>query len=907
MKALFLSIMIIFAVCITVSAGLAEDAFAKQIQVVTARGNVFSLVDSEVGWMNNGTGGTTIITNVINNTTVINNTGAGVGFGYLPQIVIHDTPGAMMLWGNSTHAGHGAERPYMREGTLDFAGIVKQDDRSVTIPLPAFSGEYRLQGEDRLTGSNDIIEDTYSSWDNTGGWLELTGDSTIGGPNTAVARLQDYQFTRQPINITGWASPGTTVSIVSSPNDLTQHTVVGEEFAQETVPFDSYPTSDKVLYNTAYSSSSNRLQSDILADLLECRDGKTDGHTRGYRCHNFAYQSYPVDMYVDFYAKSCGAVVDSVTGRANVTYGNINHPSSNYEYTATSTALSPPVIECGSITDGYHHVTKISQNKTSTHSETYRFDSSNGMLEGTHVVEDLFHEIHGNLTLNTSDHDVHFTGTGLFEETVDARPLTYTPTTVMFTARISHTGGNNGVFANLSLEIPDGQTIDLARHSFLYSGIPSRTITETIEFHDIQINGDWTLHASSSYCRLDRPFSLGTWTLTINGVDFTGSGGRINCATTRTITASNIPNSAPTTLYNNDLYLMATGMTSDDNIVRIRGTDVVDPAQLIIRNMDPYTPYQITDNGAPIKIGMASRSGVIEIPRGEVDISMLNGPIVLTYWPDATTYDGYAHTSNEGIMFDPYNDEVVEFPWETNDPLLYVAKAYVKMTFPVDGTKLDGARISGDRGSVTYAYARGTYDAGDEVFIPIFPGARTIHLQINGEWVQSYIKDVQQNSAAVTFDSNRGDRTTASATMFATKPGVAIALVSADLGTSSSAYLITNVVDPGDGRRGSATYSECSTWPAYVSSKTSDLWQYKAAVTRSLGSAGGGSATLFVEVYHNGEYVQTVNGTTSGVSGYATRGLFSDEAEPPPPYTNPYDEPGVYQPTNIQYSHQGVW
>ena len=346
---------------------------------------------------------------------------------------------------------------------------------------------------------------------------------------------------------------------------------------------------------------------------------------------------------------------------------------------------------------------------------------------------------------------------------------------------------------------------------------------------------------------------------------------------------------------------MATGMTSDDNIVRIRGTDVVDPAQLIIRNMDPYTPYQITDNGAPIKTGMASRSGVIEISRGEVDISMLNGPIVLTYWPDATTYDGYAHTSNEGIMFDPYNDEVVEFPWETNDPLLYVAKAYVKMTFPVDGTKLDGARISGDRGSVTYAYARGTYDAGDEVFIPIFPGARTIHLQINGEWVQSYIKDVQQNSAAVTFDSNRGDRITASATMFATKPGVAIALVSADLGTSSSAYLITNVVDPGDGRRGSATYSECSTWPAYVSSKTSDLWQYKAAVTRSLGSAGGGSATLFVEVYHNGEHVQTVNGTTSGVSGYATRGLFSDEAEPPPPYTNPYDEPGVYKPTNIQY------
>ena len=58
-----------------------------------------------------------------------------------------------------------------------------------------------------------------------------------------------------------------------------------------------------------------------------------------------------------------------------------------------------------------------------------------------------------------------------------------------------------------------------------------------------------------------------------------------------------------------------------------------------------------------------------------------------------------ARTQTEGaILFDPYNDAVVEFPWKPDDPLLYVARAYVKLTVPVDDTEFGGARLVNEHG-----------------------------------------------------------------------------------------------------------------------------------------------------------------------------------------------------------------
>ena len=54
---------------------------------------------------------------------------------------------------------------------------------------------------------------------------------------------------------------------------------------------------------------------------------------------------------------------------------------------------------------------------------------------------------------------------------------------------------------------------------------------------------------------------------------------------------------------------------------------------------------------------------------------------------------------------------------------MYVAKAYVRMTIPVDDMSLDGIRLYNKAGQhVSYPHLTGTYDSGDEVFVPIFLG-----------------------------------------------------------------------------------------------------------------------------------------------------------------------------------------
>ena len=48
------------------------------------------------------------------------------------------------------------------------------------------------------------------------------------------------------------------------------------------------------------------MDQDITVDLLECVPGRSDSYAyRGFRCHNFAYPSYPAVLHTDFYAKDC--------------------------------------------------------------------------------------------------------------------------------------------------------------------------------------------------------------------------------------------------------------------------------------------------------------------------------------------------------------------------------------------------------------------------------------------------------------------------------------------------------------------------------------------------------------------------------------------------------------------------
>ena len=246
-------------------------------------------------------------------------------------------------------------------------------------------------------------------------------------------------------------------------------------------------------------------------------------------------------------------------------------------------------------------------------------------------------------------------------------------------------------------------------------------------------------------------------------------------------------------------------------------------------------------------------------------------------------------------MFDQYNDETVEFPWAGDDPLLYVAKAYVKLTIPVDGTSLDGARLAnGDGYYVSYPYLVKTYDAGEEVHIPVYPGAQAIRLQINGNWVQSYIKDVQQNTQAYVFSgtdaidtrlgglSGYNAQPTATATMIATQDGGVIAVISATAG-GGAVYNVN--FDRSENKHTSARslchdnygfeycrYTNglmkvCPDWRAYLSANGAH-WS-----GGPIGSTSNykGNPGIFASIYHNGELVRTVSGVGTGGEGTSTK------------------------------------
>ena len=893
------------AVTCVLHAGYADDAVAKQFQIVTARGNVFTASEAILG------GGTAIH----NSAAPPAQNGSGVGFGYLPQIVIHEPPGETIVWGNSTHANAASVGPYMRVGGVDFAGMVKPDDHSISINLPSLSGEYHLSGG-LLQGTNELYG-WNSNWEDRGGWLELSGGPDVGGPQTSVVRLQDHYLANNIVNITGYATENATVKIITSPNDLAQLTLDGEDFAPKVLPLDSRLNYTKTLVDTQYSRDSRQVDQDITVDLLECVPGRSDSYAyRGFRCHNFAYPSYPAVLHTDFYAKDCidpietrqanlGSRqrpmyvdvmdgIDSGHARGQFRFHVANPP--DFAYWIPVTLKTPPVIDCGPKVGGYHHITRIEQNQTSSYGGTYRF----GPDAGTTVRGDFLQEIHGNVTLRTGEHDIHFEGTGLFEETVDPRRTTTTATKVTVDMEIT---SGSGRYAYFMLEAPDGQQQALC--NFVCRGG-----TYMATFEPTGIAGDWKLHGKRT--SLFGSVTLRSWTLTIGVTEYperTLSPAYYPPSTSYTLADTITAGTGPHTQYRGDVYLVATGMNAPGEVVMVRATDHVNHSQLIIDNLPPYAPYMITDGGNILKMGMADSRGTIDIQYGEIT-AVLTGPVVFEYWPDSLTYAGSAHADGEGILFDPYNNAVVGFPWDPDDPLLYVSRAYVKMTIPVDGTSLDGVRLAGQDGRhVRYPYLVGVYGAGDEIFVPVFPGAREIHLRINGDWVQSYIKDVQQNSQARVFGGVRGyaffqnAQATATATMFATQHGDAIALISATSSGSATHYLRTNyghgagVTDGSDrwtnarvlcyvNDHGSANYhcnrrptltNTCSDWGRYINGKAAEVEQYHAAVGAAIMAAASGGG-ISVSVYHNGKLVQAVSGSDAdSAASSAVTGSFGNE------------------------------
>ena len=128
----------------------------------------------------------------------------------------------------------------------------------------------------------------------------------------------------------------------------------------------------------------------------------------------------------------------------------------------------------------------------------------------------------------------------------------------------------------------------------------------------------------------------------------------------------------PPPRYAGDLYLMAAGVEPTETVL-VRATDYVSPSLLSITNLPSYVPYEITHGDYILKDGMTDTSGRIDIEYEDVGIE-LTEPIVFKYWPNSLTYIGNHHANGKSILFDTYHDRVIPFPWDPDDPLLYVAK-----------------------------------------------------------------------------------------------------------------------------------------------------------------------------------------------------------------------------------------
>ena len=754
-----------------------------------------------------------------------------------------------------------------------------------------------------------------SDWQDRGGWLELSGGSNVGDSGTAVLRLQDYSITNELIKVSGYAPDGTTVKIVSSPNDLTRLAVDSDGFAPEVVPIDSQLNYTKILFYGDTNRNSRTIQQPITHDLFECVPGRSDTYiNRGFRCHSFAYPSFPAEVYTDFYAKDCDDAVETKSVRyrvsrnnyvtvnilgdvdAGYTRGSYNGSgvnSEDFERWYASSLRTEPEIECGPKTDGYHHVTKIAQNQTVSYSATYRF----GPDDGVSSRGDLLQEIHGNVSLNTGNHDVHFEGTGLFEETVDLQRQSTLITEVIVDLGIT------GRYGSVMLESPDGQQQTVCAYI-------CNNVEYTVVFDQTDYRGDWKLYGKATiYPHIYSPaMRLTDWQLTIGSTEypertFSPSLTPPSWSVWTEADSITIPDIGSLTQYRGDLYLVATGMNMTNGTAMVRAVEspipnspiiIDDPSHWIIHNMPSAAPYVITTvDGDLIKAGMSDAHGTINVPRDEMHIIPAK-PVLLEYWPNSLTYAGNAHASGQGILFDQYNEEAVEFPWKADDPLLYVAKAYVKLTIPVDGTSLDGARLAnGDGYYVSYPYLVKTYDAGNEVYIPVYPAAQAIRLQINGAWVQSYIKDVQQNTQAYVFSgtdaidtslgglSGYNSQPTAAGTMIATQDGGVIAVISA---TAGGGAVYTVSADARDGRHSSA-YSLCRSnygfqcsFSVGLSKACGDWSSYLSAngvgyQSGTIGSTSNykGNPGIFASIYHNGELVKTVSGVGSGGEGTSTK------------------------------------
>ena len=218
MKMLFALVAVIVVVACV---GLAEEALAKQLQIVTARGNVFTMSDTA-----NGTNTVTVINNTV---TVINNTESGVGAGALGTSgrlvsIPHD---GYLLYGD-TRGEPGTIKDVevfnWYDGTIDYVGFVPKQSTPTRYSLESPYGQYHVSSGELVNfGTNRYPIDIIGSSALEGGAptiRDYNQNIEVDVNGKVLVQLDRSAFGERVLINVDVSTADISAQVVTSPNDL---------------------------------------------------------------------------------------------------------------------------------------------------------------------------------------------------------------------------------------------------------------------------------------------------------------------------------------------------------------------------------------------------------------------------------------------------------------------------------------------------------------------------------------------------------------------------------------------------------------------------------------------------------------------------------------------------------------
>ena len=225
MRARWLACMVMLAVVVAAAyAGFAEDALAKQLQITTSRGNVFTVkTDIPVN--------STHTVQIINSTQVINNTNPGITF---PMDIVTRNAEGHIVYGNGTIGVEKPLDPYTHPNEFEFAAIALDTDTKNTMQIPKLLAKYEMVNDDSLnwiedtdTGDNILIPlnvdpNVYENgWKIDGDWTVLENDPGESRKTQASINLPLNEL----LTMKGEISSGMAVEIISVVQPYNPNTV----------------------------------------------------------------------------------------------------------------------------------------------------------------------------------------------------------------------------------------------------------------------------------------------------------------------------------------------------------------------------------------------------------------------------------------------------------------------------------------------------------------------------------------------------------------------------------------------------------------------------------------------------------------------------------------------------------